>query len=62
LANKEFYERFSIHDRDLLMRVMVGSVVLYDYIDTNGAFTRQSPIDIRGIIDVIKLHGNEQQV
>uniref|UniRef100_A0A914LUA2 CYRIA/CYRIB Rac1 binding domain-containing protein n=1 Tax=Meloidogyne incognita TaxID=6306 RepID=A0A914LUA2_MELIC len=62
LQNKEFYERFSDHDRDLLMRVMVGAVVLYDHIDSNGAFTRQSPIDIRGVVDVIKLHGNEQQI
>lgn len=41
---------------------MVGAVVLYDHIDASGAFTRQSPIDIRGVIDVIKLHGSEQQV
>jgi hypothetical protein len=62
LENKEFYERLSSEDRDLVLRVMVGALILFDHIDANGAFCRQSPIEIRGVVEVIKQNGSEQQV
>lgn len=61
LENKEFYERLSSEDRDLVLRVMVGALILFDHIDANGAFCRQSPIEIRGVVEVIKQNGSEQQ-
>jgi hypothetical protein len=61
LENKEFYERLSGDDRDLILRVMVGAVILFDHIDAGGAFCRHAPIDVRGVVEVIKRNGSEQQ-
>ncbi|KHJ95809.1 hypothetical protein OESDEN_04243 [Oesophagostomum dentatum] len=33
---------------------MVGCLILYDHIDENGAFVRESPINLRAVVNVIK--------
>ncbi|CAJ0607417.1 unnamed protein product [Cylicocyclus nassatus] len=36
------------------VRVMVGCLILYDHIDENGAFVRESPINLRAVVNVVK--------
>uniref|UniRef100_A0A915D5Z9 CYRIA/CYRIB Rac1 binding domain-containing protein n=1 Tax=Ditylenchus dipsaci TaxID=166011 RepID=A0A915D5Z9_9BILA len=62
LERKDFCERISLETRDFFLRVMVGSLILFDHIDTEGgAFCRQSPIDVKAVVDLIKQNANEEQ-
>ncbi|KAK6734982.1 hypothetical protein RB195_018281 [Necator americanus] len=36
------------------VRVMVGCLILYDHIDDNGAFVRESPINLRAVVNVVR--------
>lgn len=74
LERKDFYDKISTKTRDFVLRVMVGSLILFDHIDESsntsssstrnggGAFSRSSPIDLRAIIRLIKMNDNEQRV
>lgn len=43
------------------VRVMVGCLILFDHIDEQGAFVRESPIYLKGVINVIKQHTEAPQ-
>jgi len=36
------------------LRAMTGAIILYDHISPSGAFSKKSPIDIKGCINVLK--------
>ncbi|KAF9365309.1 hypothetical protein BGX34_010522 [Mortierella sp. NVP85] len=40
------------------LRVMVITIIVYDHIDPRGAFTKNSPINIKSSVKVIHSHGN----
>jgi hypothetical protein len=42
---------------DFCLRVMVVSIILYDHIDPQGAFYKQSPINIKSSVKAIQAHG-----
>jgi len=42
---------------DYFLRVMVVSIILYDHIDPQGAFNKQSPINIKSSVKAIQIHG-----
>jgi len=42
---------------DFFLRVMVVSIILYDHIDPQGAFNKQSPINIKSSVKAIQTHG-----
>lgn len=42
---------------DFCLRVMVVSIILYDHIDPQGAFNKQSPINIKSSVKAIQTHG-----
>ncbi|XP_071965378.1 CYFIP-related Rac1 interactor B-like [Antedon mediterranea] len=55
IDNKDYQARFQ-NDETLLfcLRVMVGSIILFDHVHPVGAFDRRSPIDIKSCIKVLK--------
>uniref|UniRef100_A0A914HBU0 CYRIA/CYRIB Rac1 binding domain-containing protein n=1 Tax=Globodera rostochiensis TaxID=31243 RepID=A0A914HBU0_GLORO len=61
LERKEFYDRLSVDERNFFLRVMVSALILFDHIDSAGAFCRHSPVDVRGVVEVVKQKGTEQQ-
>lgn len=42
------------------LRVMVASIILYDHIDSRGAFVKQSPINIKFSVKAIQTHGTSE--
>lgn len=55
IENPEFNARFQNADtRMFCMRVMVGVIILYDHVHPTGAFTKNSLIDVRASIKVLK--------
>ncbi|CAG8435027.1 7264_t:CDS:2 [Diversispora eburnea] len=42
------------------LRVMVVSIILYDHIDPQGAFNKQSPINIKSSVKAIQIHGTNE--
>lgn len=55
LEREQFAERLSPDLRDFFLRVMVGSLILFDHVDTDGgAFSRRSPVDMRAVVGVIR--------
>ncbi|KAL3994862.1 hypothetical protein ACH3XW_23470 [Acanthocheilonema viteae] len=54
VEKEENWERLSDQNCSFTMRVMVGAIILYDHIDNTGAFCKESPIDIRSIVELIK--------
>ncbi|KAG9286574.1 hypothetical protein G9A89_005342 [Geosiphon pyriformis] len=42
------------------LRVMVVSIILYDHIDPQGAFNKQSPINIKSSVKAIQAHGTTE--
>ncbi|CAG8516114.1 11125_t:CDS:2 [Paraglomus brasilianum] len=42
------------------LRVMVVSIILYDHIDPQGAFNKQSPINIKSTVKAIQTHGTSE--
>lgn len=61
VSNEENWERMSESSRIFTMRVMVGAIILYDHIDNAGAFCKDSPIDIRSIVELIKSQPKSDQ-
>lgn len=41
---------------------MVGSIVLFDHIDVQGAFAKESPIDLKSMIEVLKQNGGQDVI
>lgn len=55
LETPEYRSRFASEDTvSFCLRVMVGVIILYDYVHPAGAFTRSSKIDMKGCIKVLK--------
>lgn len=63
LERKDFCERISHEAKHFFLRVIVGALILFDHIDANGgAFCRNSPIDIKSIVELIKANLETNQV
>lgn len=45
---------------DFCLRVMVVSIILYDHIDPQGAFNKQSPINIKSSVRAIRAHSIDE--
>lgn len=55
IENPEFLQRFKSEETVLfVLRVMVGLIILYDHVHPVGAFARNSHVDIKGCIKVLK--------
>ncbi|VDN05966.1 unnamed protein product [Thelazia callipaeda] len=61
VEKEENWERLSDQNCSFTMRVMVGAIILYDHIDNAGAFCKESPIDIRSIVELIKTQSRNQE-
>uniref|UniRef100_A0AC34GP45 CYRIA/CYRIB Rac1 binding domain-containing protein n=1 Tax=Panagrolaimus sp. ES5 TaxID=591445 RepID=A0AC34GP45_9BILA len=59
LERKSNVERLSSDNQNFFTRVLVGSFILLDHIDPNGAFCRQSPIDVKSLVSVVKMNATE---
>lgn len=62
VEKEENSERLSEQSRLFTIRVMVGAIILYDHVDNAGAFCKDSPIDIRSVVDLIKAQARQDQV
>lgn len=62
VEKEENWERLSDQNCSFTMRVMVGAIILYDHIDNTGAFCKESPIDIRSIVELIKTQSRSEEV
>lgn len=63
LDREDFVERISSEAQNFFLRVMVGALILFDHIDQcGGAFSRQSPIDMKAVVAAIKRGENAEQV
>uniref|UniRef100_A0A915C0X5 CYRIA/CYRIB Rac1 binding domain-containing protein n=3 Tax=Ascarididae TaxID=6250 RepID=A0A915C0X5_PARUN len=62
VETEENWERMSEFSRLFTVRVMVGAIILYDHIDNAGVFCRESPIDIRSVVELIKAQPKNDQV
>uniref|UniRef100_A0AC34QEW5 CYRIA/CYRIB Rac1 binding domain-containing protein n=1 Tax=Panagrolaimus sp. JU765 TaxID=591449 RepID=A0AC34QEW5_9BILA len=56
LDRKSNSDRISAETQEFFARVMVGAFILFDHTDENGGFCRNSPIDVRGIVELVKRH------
>uniref|UniRef100_A0A0K0DJ88 CYRIA-B_Rac1-bd domain-containing protein n=1 Tax=Angiostrongylus cantonensis TaxID=6313 RepID=A0A0K0DJ88_ANGCA len=54
VASPEVSARVTETTRLFCIRVMVGCLILYDHIDESGAFVRESPINLRAVVNVVK--------
>ncbi|TMS40228.1 hypothetical protein L596_006630 [Steinernema carpocapsae] len=54
VEREENWRRLSEKTRLFWLRVMVGSVILFDHIDDGGAFRADSPISMKSIVELIK--------
>uniref|UniRef100_A0A8B9JLV4 Family with sequence similarity 49 member Ba n=1 Tax=Astyanax mexicanus TaxID=7994 RepID=A0A8B9JLV4_ASTMX len=55
LETPEYRSRFASEDTVLFcLRVMVGVIILYDYVHPAGAFVKSSKIDMKGCIKVLR--------
>uniref|UniRef100_A0A183DZS7 CYRIA-B_Rac1-bd domain-containing protein n=1 Tax=Gongylonema pulchrum TaxID=637853 RepID=A0A183DZS7_9BILA len=61
VEKEENWERLSEPNRSFTMRIMVGAIILYDHVDSAGAFCKDSPIDIRSIVQLIKAQSRSEQ-
>ena len=48
--------RLSPATRIFSTRVLVGLVILYDHIAAEGAFCSKTPVDLRDVVRLVKLH------
>ncbi|KAG7231179.1 hypothetical protein INR49_012010, partial [Caranx melampygus] len=54
-ATREYRSRFTSEETvSFCLRVMVGVIILYDYVHPVGAFAKSSKIDMKGCIKVLK--------
>lgn len=61
MVEKEF-DSLSDDTKMFLLRLMVGSIVLFDHIDVQGAFAKESPIDLKSMIEVLKQNGGQDVI
>ncbi|KAI6660313.1 Protein FAM49B-like [Oopsacas minuta] len=62
IANPEFSSRFKNQDTVLFcLRVMTGTIILYDHVHPDGAFVKTSKIDLMESIRVLKEHPSSSQ-
>uniref|UniRef100_A0A1I8EK15 DUF1394 domain-containing protein n=2 Tax=Wuchereria bancrofti TaxID=6293 RepID=A0A1I8EK15_WUCBA len=61
VEKEENWERLSDQNFSFTMRVMVGAIILYDHIDGTGAFCKDSPIDIRSVVELIKTQSRNEE-
>ena len=54
IETEENWERLSEYHRLFTLRLMVGAVILFDHIDTAGAFCKDSLIDIKSVVELLK--------
>lgn len=54
VGSPEASARVTEKTRLFCIRVMVGCLILYDHVDENGAFVRESPINLRAVVNVVK--------
>lgn len=53
--NPNYVSRFQSPDTVLFcLKVMVGAIILYDHVHPYGAFSKKSPVDIKGAVKVLK--------
>lgn len=62
VGSPEVCERITESTRHFCVRVMVGCLILYDHIDENGAFVRESPINLRAVVNVVREQTQPPQV
>ncbi|KAH3759493.1 FAM49 family protein [Pelomyxa schiedti] len=49
--------RFTSNDTNMFcLRVMTGAIILYDHVSESGVFTRRSPVNIKGAVQVLKAY------
>jgi hypothetical protein len=53
--------RLSPDNQNFFTRVMFGAFILLDHTDPNGAFCRQSPIDVKSLVNVVKMNAAESE-
>lgn len=54
-VHREYRSRFASEDTvSFCLRVMVGVIILYDYVHPAGAFVKSSKIEMKGCIKVLK--------
>ncbi|RCN33782.1 hypothetical protein ANCCAN_20371, partial [Ancylostoma caninum] len=61
VESPEASSRMTDATRSFCVRVMVGCLILYDHIDENGAFVRESPINLRAVVNVVKEQTQQPQ-
>uniref|UniRef100_A0A914Y667 CYRIA/CYRIB Rac1 binding domain-containing protein n=1 Tax=Panagrolaimus superbus TaxID=310955 RepID=A0A914Y667_9BILA len=61
LERKSNVEKLSANSQNFFTRVLVGAFILLDHTDPNGAFCRQSPIDVKSLVTVIKMNSTESE-
>ncbi|KAL6734375.1 hypothetical protein Aduo_004922 [Ancylostoma duodenale] len=61
VESPEASSRMADATRSFCVRVMVGCLILYDHIDENGAFVRESPINLRAVVNVVKEQTQQPQ-
>ncbi|XP_065184093.1 CYFIP-related Rac1 interactor B-like [Sycon ciliatum] len=55
IENPEYRQRLSSEDSTLFcLRVMVATIILYDFTNPNGAFSKKSQIDVRQSVRLLK--------
>lgn len=57
----ENWQKLSDYIRLFTIRVMVGAIILYDHVDSAGAFCKDSPIDMRSAVELIKARTESEQ-
>jgi len=52
-----FNKKFSSDATNMFcLRAMTGATILFDHVDVNGAFSRKTPINIKGVINTLKTY------
>uniref|UniRef100_A0A158R4Q3 CYRIA-B_Rac1-bd domain-containing protein n=1 Tax=Syphacia muris TaxID=451379 RepID=A0A158R4Q3_9BILA len=54
VETEENWERLSEYHRLFTVRLMVGTIILFDHIDRSGAFCKDSLIDIKSVVETLK--------
>ncbi|CAJ0955641.1 unnamed protein product, partial [Mesorhabditis belari] len=61
VTHEEAAMRLGDTARLFCVRVMVGCLILYDHVDEQGAFVRDSPINVKTAVQVIRQHTTQPQ-
>ncbi|KJH49766.1 hypothetical protein DICVIV_04106 [Dictyocaulus viviparus] len=62
VGSSEICARITEATRLFCIRTMVGCLILFDHIDENGAFVRDSPINVRAVVNIVKEQTQPPQV